>query len=92
MPGRKMPRRFVATRRYLRYSHDGSANSDSQDDDEKKSTKSGRAKNHIGSAGDFKKWAEEYDKNKGVVLAARHFDATGIRISAKEALMMIEQK
>lgn len=54
-----------------------------KEDEEKKTTKSGK--------GNLKKWAEEYDKNKGVVLAARHFDETGIRISAKEALAMLDK-
>lgn len=54
-----------------------------KEDEGKKTAKSGK--------GDLKKWAEEYDKNKGVVLAARHFDETGVRISAKEALAMLDK-
>jgi hypothetical protein len=51
----------------------------SQEDEEKKSTKTGKAR-------------KDHDKNKGVALAARHFDKTGVRITPKEALRLAEGK
>ncbi|KAJ9607562.1 hypothetical protein H2200_007640 [Cladophialophora chaetospira] len=47
-----------------------------KDDDGKKSTKA----------------RKDYDKNKGIALAAKHFDKTGVRITPKEALKMAEEK
>ncbi len=36
------------------------------------------------------KSSKPYDKNKGVALAAKHFDKTGVRITPREALKLNE--
>jgi hypothetical protein len=40
------------------------------------------------STNTLKAWAAEYDKNKGQMLASKHFDQTGIRITAREAMKL----
>ena len=80
----------VHTHKTIRLRFDGA--NGKQDDDDKKSTKSGKAKKPSSTPNPLKKWADEYDKNKGQVLASRHFDRTGVRITAKEALRMAAEE
>jgi hypothetical protein len=74
-----MRRRYGCSRHWTSILFGRTELTTSQEDEEKKSTKTGRAR-------------KDHDKNKGVALAARHFDKTGVRITPREALRLAEGK
>ncbi|KIW91151.1 uncharacterized protein Z519_08046 [Cladophialophora bantiana CBS 173.52] len=59
--------------------------SDKKDDDNKSATWDGNAKKSSPSPNSLKAWADNYDKKKWQIMASKHYDKTGERITASQA-------
>ncbi|OAL19696.1 hypothetical protein AYO20_11600 [Fonsecaea nubica] len=66
-----------------------STESDKKDDDTKADEK---AKKPGSSPHSLKAWADNYDKKKWQILASKHYDRTGERITAAQARKLAEEK
>ncbi|KIX94905.1 uncharacterized protein Z520_09215 [Fonsecaea multimorphosa CBS 102226] len=67
-----------------------STKSDKNDNDSKWAKSDSKARKPSSSPHSLKEWADEYDKKKWHMLAAKHYDKTGERITADRARRLAE--